>query len=1000
MAEGEQGADLVLEVAGNLGFEARRCHDAGSALEAVEYDPPALVIHGWDLPDMDAVTFHGAVQQRARGVPVPTLAVAPDREAASRLAGRGADHEIVVRPLHREGLARRLEELLEGAGGPTPDVTDRDSAVHEEWARPIVRERSMKQVAEEQAERALPDVRLRVVGLGEWGVAGAELFQRQGIAARGIDTAGVERSALADDRRHRIAVQGDYASASRAMSVDPMVGEAIRADADAELVMVIANLGVGAGSLTATLLARIADIAPRAGRLVVVRLPGTRSGPEERALALVALNGILQGPPSGICLVQDPESSDEPFDHDTPLHRLLDLWARSTGLGPEPVRAVSPAVLNRLLATPGFLGWRESPLGPDAVANGRNWHELLAPVRWQPHGFSWADAQGILPMGTLPWAWLEGNSRGQLERFVQAVFPVGKLPEGGGRTHFDRFVQTSWDEAAPCTLVPALYAGDAASAVLVSVGMPYPQGILSLRDSVEADRARLTEKRRKAETLIPLGEDFMPNGMGMSTGPSFSPLLETPHWEPRPEHRPRPAPEPRPEPRPQYRPQPAPEPRPEPLPEPGPQHRPQPAPEPRPEYRPEPEIRSAPEPRVEPAKGAQAWPPEPERASRHEPWPRPERPSRHEPWPRPEERARPAIERRPEPEIRIEPERRPEPEIRVEPEVREQRELVIEPTYHVESERRAEPELPEPEPVRPAPEPDIDEIDVRIRAAAAAVAEAPAKAVEPEPSRRDAGARGRSRSRAAAAVAPAEEPAPETPMPAAYETGLALVQRVFTARDLRAEVDLGEVRYALYDLLEVLREDPGAILPEVFRPRLPDWFERHHVNVAVLAILTGDLMKGSLSEVVDLGTAALLHDIGMLENREVWDVDMKLPPKVFEQAIRSHPEEGFRRLQDVAGMTSSIDRIVLEEHERMDGTGYPEGLAGDAIHPGARILAVCDSLEALTHPRPFRDHLSIVDALERVRILAQYTLDPAVVDALSGGLTELLELGAPEAEPR
>ena len=237
-------------------------------------------------------------------------------------------------------------------------------------------------------------------------------------------------------------------------------------------------------------------------------------------------------------------------------------------------------------------------------------------------------------------------------------------------------------------------------------------------------------------------------------------------------------------------------------------------------------------------------------------------------------------------------------------------------------------------------------------------------------------------------------------MPAPYETALALVRRIFGARDLRSEVDLGEMRYALYDLLELLREEPEAILPEVFRPEIDEWFERHHVNVAVLAILTGDIMKMSLSEVVDLGTAALLHDIGMLANREVWDVDMKLPPKVFEQAVRSHPEEGFRKLQDVTGMTGSIDRIVLEEHERMDGTGYPEGLAGDAIHPGARILAVCDSLEALTHPRPFRDHLSPIEALERITILAQYTLDPAVADALSGGLTELLEHGARETEPR
>ena len=227
-------------------------------------------------------------------------------------------------------------------------------------------------------------------------------------------------------------------------------------------------------------------------------------------------------------------------------------------------------------------------------------------------------------------------------------------------------------------------------------------------------------------------------------------------------------------------------------------------------------------------------------------------------------------------------------------------------------------------------------------------------------------------------------------MPAPYETALALVRRILSAQDLRAEADLGEVRYALYDLLEILREEPEAILPEVFRPTREEWFERHHVNVAILTILTGDLLKGSLSEVIDLGTAAMLHDVGMVGGRETWDVAMKLPPKVFERAVRPHPETGFRMLQDVPGMTAPIARMVLEEHERMDGTGYPEGLVGDAIDPGARILAVCDTLEALTHPRPHREAMKPGEALARLQVLGDYTLDSNVVGVLVDELGTLL----------
>jgi putative nucleotidyltransferase with HDIG domain len=207
---------------------------------------------------------------------------------------------------------------------------------------------------------------------------------------------------------------------------------------------------------------------------------------------------------------------------------------------------------------------------------------------------------------------------------------------------------------------------------------------------------------------------------------------------------------------------------------------------------------------------------------------------------------------------------------------------------------------------------------------------------------------------------------------------------------METEVDLGEVRYALYDLLEVVREHPSSILAEVFRRTERDYFERHHVNVAVLAILTADQLGATLSDVIDLGTAAMLHDIGMSDSREAWDADVRLAPKVFDTTIRQHPERGQERLKQIPGMTPDISRIVREEHERLDGTGYPDGLAGDTIDPGARIVAVCDTLEALTHARPYRERLTLGEALSRLHILGQYTLDMAVVQTLTDALTEYM----------
>ena len=77
-----------------------------------------------------------------------------------------------------------------------------------------------------------------------------------------------------------------------------------------------------------------------------------------------------------------------------------------------------------------------------------------------------------------------------------------------------------------------------------------------------------------------------------------------------------------------------------------------------------------------------------------------------------------------------------------------------------------------------------------------------------------------------------------------------LVVGVGTVRYSREELvprKVGQVRYALYDLLERLRADPGSLMPETFRATAEDWFERHHVNVAILSLLTADTRRGALS---------------------------------------------------------------------------------------------------------------------------------------------------------
>jgi HD-GYP domain-containing protein (c-di-GMP phosphodiesterase class II) len=127
--------------------------------------------------------------------------------------------------------------------------------------------------------------------------------------------------------------------------------------------------------------------------------------------------------------------------------------------------------------------------------------------------------------------------------------------------------------------------------------------------------------------------------------------------------------------------------------------------------------------------------------------------------------------------------------------------------------------------------------------------------------------------------------------------------------------------------------------------------------------------------------AGLLHDIGKLA----------LPDRILDKPgpldegerslVQQHPAIGERILRAVPGLTSIAD-AVRASHERFDGSGYPDGLAGDAIPLVARIVAVCDTWHVMTSDRPYRESLTTDEALMRLRFAAGTQLDPHVVSAL------------------
>jgi diguanylate cyclase (GGDEF)-like protein/putative nucleotidyltransferase with HDIG domain len=162
----------------------------------------------------------------------------------------------------------------------------------------------------------------------------------------------------------------------------------------------------------------------------------------------------------------------------------------------------------------------------------------------------------------------------------------------------------------------------------------------------------------------------------------------------------------------------------------------------------------------------------------------------------------------------------------------------------------------------------------------------------------------------------------------------------------------------------------------------------HLQRVRTYAVAVAKELNLNDDEIEALRAAALLHDIGKLAVPEqIINKPGRLTPEEFEK-MKVHPLVGAEILERVA-FPYPVAPIVRSHHERWDGTGYPEGLAGEAIPIGARILAAVDCLDALASHRQYRPALPLGEAMAKVTEKSGTWFDPQVVEILQGRYVEL-----------
>jgi len=179
--------------------------------------------------------------------------------------------------------------------------------------------------------------------------------------------------------------------------------------------------------------------------------------------------------------------------------------------------------------------------------------------------------------------------------------------------------------------------------------------------------------------------------------------------------------------------------------------------------------------------------------------------------------------------------------------------------------------------------------------------------------------------------------------------------------------------------LKLALEEAVMMIGNIVEKRDP-YTSGHKKRVAGLAVSIAERLGFSQKRLEEVRFSSLIHDLGKIT---IPSSILSKPGRMSEiemKMIRSHPENGYNILKN-SNFTEHIAEIIYQHHERLDGSGYPRGIAGKKIMLEAKILGVADVVEAMSSHRPYRAALGLEAALEEITSKKNILYDTAVVDA-------------------
>lgn len=177
--------------------------------------------------------------------------------------------------------------------------------------------------------------------------------------------------------------------------------------------------------------------------------------------------------------------------------------------------------------------------------------------------------------------------------------------------------------------------------------------------------------------------------------------------------------------------------------------------------------------------------------------------------------------------------------------------------------------------------------------------------------------------------------------------------------------------------VESLKGISDAIIDDILKSRgllvniidikhVGDYAYEHALNVAILSLITGIEMRLKRHDLLTLFIGAILHDVGkVFIDKEVLEAGEDRT-EIQQLLYQTHVDQGYNYLKENKGFSATSKIIIIQHHEHYDGTGYPHGTHGEAIHRNARIVSICNTYDKLTSDAPNSPAVPANEAIEYI----------------------------------